>query len=380
MTTASLVVLSALVFLLGINAVDATRTLLVPANDSSISYEGRFYTMNDDGSQVQFDWSGVGISITFDAGVDQVEVVLMDNGNYYDVYIDGEMQNNTVVTTANATAITYNVTSGLDNTQPHVVAIRKRTEAAFGIVTFYGFILSSNSDDVQPKTLPSRSKSGDSSSNPRVIEFLGDSLTCAYGNLGIAPCSFTPATEDANRGFVTLAAQLLQVDSYHIECWSGKGVVRNYGYNETTSPDPFPIYFNRTLGNDPSLIWNFTSYTPSVVVVTLGGNDYSTQPAPSFQQFYDGYSALLDNIFRVYNPSVLEHVFCVCGPLVDDPCEAIQQVVTQYNSTLVSFISLAGTLSVPTDYGCDGHPSAQGDIKISKYLATEIAEVVGWNL
>jgi len=245
----------------------------------------------------------------------------------------------------------------------------KRTEASFGVVSFGGF----EGEGTNVISIPFQSQIN------RTIEFLGDSLTCAYGNLGLPNCTtFSANTEDATLSFVTLAAQILNVNSFHIECWSGKGVVRNYGWNGTTSPDPFPIYFNRTLGNEPSSIWNFKTYSPSAVAVTLGANDYSTQPNPSFEQFYEGYSALLDNIFQVYSSGSLEHVFAVCGPLSVDPCHVIERVVAKYNSSSVTFISLANILSEPSDYGCNGHPSAQGDQKVSVVLASQIQAVLNW--
>jgi hypothetical protein len=42
----------------------------------------------------------------------------------------------------------------------------------------------------------------------------------------------------------------------------GKGMVRNYGAPNVTSPDPMPFYYNNTLGADSSLPWNWSRFVP----------------------------------------------------------------------------------------------------------------------
>lgn len=363
----------------------AQSSIPISPGSSEVLYVGRF-DFSELPNSVAFDWSGVNITFTFtaDVSVTGISVGLQDHGNQYNLYISGA--GNTTVYFVNATGESdvYQVDLSeypLAANEVYSVSLFKRTEAGFGVVNFTGFSLqlspSSPEADANLKLLPTAPPP----STGRTIEFLGDSLSCAFGNLGRPGClTFSANTEDVAKGFVTLAAELLQVDSFHLECWSGKGVVRNYGYPNTTSPDPFPIYFNRSVGNEPNALWNFTSYVPSAVVITLGGNDYSTPPQPSFEQFYQGYSNLLDTVFTVYGPG-LQHIFGVCGPLSQDPCPQVQQVVETYNDPRVTFISLANTLnsSDPLDYGCDGHPSAIGDVKVSLVLAKGIQAVLGWD-
>lgn len=56
------------------------------------------------------------------------------------------------------------------------------------------------------------------------------------------------------------------------------GVVRNYGEKTPTSPIPFPMIYKRTVANDANSTWNTAQWTPDVVVINLGTNDFSSQP------------------------------------------------------------------------------------------------------
>ena len=104
---------------------------------------------------------------------------------------------------------------------------------------------------------------------------------------------------------------------YHVECWSGKGVVRcvaahhqppqtslslmmgktlwwwgvafhqrrNYGWPNITAPEPFPVDFPRTLANVATSSWDFEEWQPHAVLLNIGSNDYSTKPTPPPELF-----------------------------------------------------------------------------------------------
>mmetsp|Transcript_20418 Transcript_20418/g.34190 ORF Transcript_20418/g.34190 Transcript_20418/m.34190 type:complete len:565 (+) Transcript_20418:109-1803(+) len=79
---------------------------------------------------------------------------------------------------------------------------------------------------------------------------IGDSISAGYGVDGMPPCSFAAELEDVTHGFAYLVAQNVHAD-LHVIAWSGKGVVRNYGDSNTTSTDPMPAYYNRTIATLP---------------------------------------------------------------------------------------------------------------------------------
>ena len=61
----------------------------------------------------------------------------------------------------------------------------------------------------------------------RKLEFIGDSITCGFGNEGPGPnCPFTADTENESLAYGTLTAQALNAE-HHTIAWSGIGMVRH---------------------------------------------------------------------------------------------------------------------------------------------------------
>src|SRR6185437_9930940 len=124
----------------------------------------------------------------------------------------------------------------------------------------------------------------------RWIEFVGDSITCGYGVLGPDQSScFSNDTEAETRGWAALTAQAFGA-AHSAIAYSGKGVIRNNGGDTT---ELMPVLFERTLV-DAADAWGFTSYTPDVVVIDLGTNDFA-QGDPG-QAFVTGYEAFVAQI------------------------------------------------------------------------------------
>jgi len=167
---------------------------------------------------------------------------------------------------------------------------------------------------------------------------------------------------------------------FSVVAWSGKGVVRNYaGSAGPTMPQLFP----QAIANDPNSTWDFSLFVPTVVVVFLGANDYSTPPAPSYASFSAGYNVLLNSIEAAYvshNPNL--RIVCTCGPF-DVFCynggqgpSYVERIVAARNDSRVSFVSLDGVLpnpSYPGPYtGCDGHPNVKGAALMAQSLSSSL--------
>lgn len=130
---------------------------------------------------------------------------------------------------------------------------------------FWGFILD---DDAALLRLPAQPD--------RRIEFIGNSITCGYGNESDDPNEhFSNETENHYYTYAARTARALGAE-YQAVCRSGIGIYRNYDGPETGSDDCMPAEYPYTCYHDKSQLWDFARFTPQVVCLNLGTNDTST--------------------------------------------------------------------------------------------------------
>jgi lysophospholipase L1-like esterase len=99
--------------------------------------------------------------------------------------------------------------------------------------------------------------------------FLGDSITCGYGNLAPdATHLFRPETEDVFRSYAGLACQELST-GFQACAWSGKGLQRNF--DRDGSPT-IPEIWRRTSPLDATSA-PAALPRPLLAVINLGSND-----------------------------------------------------------------------------------------------------------
>ena len=269
---------------------------------------------------------------------------------------------------ATDTALVYPVARGLDGTAAHTLIIRKRTEAFVGRGEFLGFILDAGKKLLEPEPRPERR-----------IEIIGNSITCGYGVEGSSgSCKFSKETEDACKSYAAVVADRLDAD-YSLVAYSGRGVVRNYGDSNKTSPDPMPSLYDRTCCGDSTVKWDFTRWTPQAAIINLGTNDFSTLPHPDKTVFQEAYARLIRRVSGLYSGV---KVFCVCGPMIGEPClGTIREVVTQLQNEGgrdVFFVEVKPDLMSLTDWGCDWHPNMNGQRKIAGVIEPVIRSAMGW--
>jgi hypothetical protein len=333
-------------------------TGVIDADDHGIRYVGRFSFA--DRKKAVFDWPGVSISARFEGT--RCSVRLRDGGNLYAVSVDG---GNPVVLVADTGSV-YTFAQGLADTV-HTLLIRKRTEAFVGKAEFLGFILDKG------KKLLAQDPGPD-----RRIEVIGNSITCGYGVEGTsASCTFSKETEDASKSYAAIVAEDLNAD-VSLVAYSGRGVVRNYGDKNKTSPEPMPDLYDRTCCYDSTGKWDFTRWVPQAVILNLGTNDFSTQPHPEKTVFQDAYIGLIRRILDQYAGV---KVFCVCGPMIGEPCLGyIREVATQLRNggEEVYFIEVKSSIMTTADWGCDWHPNVKGQRKIAGVIVPVIRNAMNW--
>lgn len=157
----------------------------------------------------------------------------------------------------------------------HLLEIRRRSEPLVGPTRFLGLSLP---ESTQLLAAPA--------SEPLVL-FLGDSITCGYGNLAPdATHPFRPETEDVFRAYAGLACQELST-GLQACAWSGKGLQRNF--DRDGSPT-IPEIWRRTSPLDATS----APADPSrllLAVINLGSNDVFHDD-PDWESFAHDMAAL----------------------------------------------------------------------------------------
>ncbi|MBK8881991.1 MAG: hypothetical protein IPN67_06255 [Bacteroidales bacterium] len=224
----------------------------IPADNRNITLTGRF-DLTDKSSPV-FMYSGCLIRTVFSGT--SVEVILKDDSlrNMFNVIIDDSLS---VLTTNKPDGI-YLLAANLDN-RKHTLEISRRTEWHAGNTTFKGFNVDKGKRLYKP------------AGKTRIIEFIGDSYTCGYGNEGKSREEhFRYETENNWLTYGSLTSRGLNAE-YLTVCRSGIGMWQGYGGDTTFT---MPKLYNQVIINGTSS-WDFTRYQPDVVVIDLGGNDLS---------------------------------------------------------------------------------------------------------
>ena len=345
----------------------------VSGDDARITYIGR--TLVKDG-EVSFDWTGVYLKARFQGT--SLEMKVSDTGNnYYNVWLDSPMDADPdkVIRThrTDTTIVLFSKEEikarfGKDKKalkEPHQVILQKRTEGFQGITTFREF----TSDGIFLQA----DKPSD-----RVMEFIGDSYTCGYGTEASNKDRFSPETENQNLTYACKAARYFGADQIII-AHSGMGVARNYNGN---NKDAFmPDLYLRTYDGVPEPAWNANDFAPkpSITVIYLGTNDFSTGMQPAERVFVKNYITLLKEIKEYYGES--HPILCVAPK--HDPIQEtyIRKAIDSGGLSDVHFLALSYSVHDHTgDMGADGHPNGSGHTKLAYTVIPVISTIMGWEM
>jgi lysophospholipase L1-like esterase len=317
-----------------------------------------------DKTKPKFGWSGTGFVARFSGT--SIGVTLNNaDAFFFQPVIDGVK--GTRFQAAKGTA-TRQVASGL-SAGMHTLELYREIEASYGVSQFLGITEATLS---APPAGPGR-----------LIEFVGDSITAGYGNLGTEPhpnyttpmpCHYTYDTQSAYMSYGAVTARALNADASLIAA-SGWGVYRSLS-GDTNQVLP-KVYAN-TLGYSAPPTWDF-AVKPDVVVVDLGTNDFNG--ADPGAMYTAALGSFVDTIRSKYpNAWVFLALGTMLGmPQHDEVKGYMQSVVSSHNGDAgkVAFVDM-GIQDSLKGTGCDWHPSTTEDQRMADILAPAIKQKLGW--
>jgi hypothetical protein len=226
---------------------------IVRADNDFLQYVGRI-DFSDKQAPV-LSWPGSAITTVFSGT--SVAVILDDQSgkNYFNAFIDDDRVSPVILKLAPGEK-TYVIATGLDAGK-HTLTLFKRTEGEEGETKFKGLVLDQDQVLSQP---PARST--------RRIEFFGDSITSGMGNEAPEDGEDDDlADKNHYLSYAAITARALDAE-HHTISQSGIGIMVSW------FDFIMPQFYDQlnAVGNNDSR-WEFSQWTPDVVVINLFQND-----------------------------------------------------------------------------------------------------------
>ncbi|HYF51575.1 MAG TPA: SGNH/GDSL hydrolase family protein [Planctomycetota bacterium] len=337
--------------------------LEISPQDEKIVYIGRFD--KSDAAGPRANWPGSGMRVKFKGTAINAKLS-STNCDFVQVVVDGEAKS--VLEVAKQPTV-YTLASGLADKE-HVIELFKRTETFFGVLQFCGLQLEAGG-----KLLPVEKTT-------RRIEFIGDSITCGYGNEGASQNDkFTAKTENNYMAYGSIAARELKADSVHIAV-SGRKLV-----SKKEDDIAMHVYWQRTIALDPNSKWDTSAWVPDVVLIHLGTNDFGGGN-PDEKQWTDAYREFIGTLRKAYPKA---HIFVAIGSMMSDNWpKDLQQLSTirKYCTGVVESLNKSGDKNVhfvefaPQEMvngiGSDWHPSVKTHQLMAATLVAAVKKELKW--
>lgn len=344
-------------------ACEAKEGTIITPDNPHIIYSGRVSFA--DPQSPCFTYPGVQIQAIFEGT--SIALRMKPNSGYFMIELDDKEPFKVNFTEMDSI---LTLAEGLADEQ-HNITVTLAYEGYQRRPAFRGFVL-----DPDKKLLPQPE------SSQRKIEFIGNSITCGYGNE--AADGNAPFQDETSNHYYTYAA--ITARTFHAQSLvvarSGIGIYRNYNGPKTGSRDCMPAMYHQTLFTDDTETWDFNRYTPDVVCINLGTNDVSTQPYDT-QLLEKGYRDFLQTVRKNYPQAkiILLTGSMLSGKALQDVQQALNNVVKEANESgdkavyRFDFSPQNGSLG----YGAHYHPSLAQHRKMATELIPFISEITGWD-
>lgn len=343
-------------FFLGIIS-ESFGIVTVKADNPNFQYTGRIdFTVPD--KPIIF-WPGTYIKANFEG---PLLIIMLDDKtgqSYYDVFVDDDYANPHLIDCSAGSKI-YLISASLTDTV-HSLLIFRRTEASTGSTTFLGIQINDGKALTAPPARPLHK-----------LLFYGDSITCGYGDE--APDSYADDNltyENNFKAFGAVTSRLLNTD-YMCIAKSGIGIMISW-FNMT-----MPQYYYRLDPDNAASNWDFSQYTPDVVVINLFQNDSWLLTTKDSTKITNAYVDFVRKI-RLSHPKA----FIVCS-LGSMDITKTGSLWPKYVESAVQYMQNAdkdtniGTYFFPFSSSWTKHPRVRHHLVMGTNLASYISSKMGW--
>lgn len=330
---------------------------VMKVDSTTVRYIGRAYLDTSD-IEMYFKNNYSGIEFSFkgtslDANV-RATAYSESGGPYIKVYIDNMEPKIFEVSTLGY----INLAKDLEDKE-HNVRIVKITEANSGAISITELKISEGGKFLKPFDLPT----------DRKMVIIGDSITCGFGNVydpndPKRDDKHPAGAEDGSLVYSVMASQMFQAEP-QVVAISGIGIARNAGGKEPHSGGALSMFNDST--------YDFSTFTPHVVVIALGTNDAGAED----DELRTDAIKFVETVREKYPDAQIIWSYGLMGNSKE---EVIKSVIEKFNSEGDNKISYLHH-EMPTGdegIGLYGHPSLATHERAANELADKITEVTGW--
>lgn len=228
------------------------------------------------------------------------------------------------------------------------------------------------------------------------LEFIGDSITCGFGNETDDSGTFSTSLENGLKTYSAIAADILQAE-YNSICISGIPLCGSYNENfrivlpdfpdfepPTWAMEDYYTYTDRFHQETDGLKsgfeeWNFENFKPDAIIINLGTNDAfrvkaSGNDAREEEHFEKQYKAFLHTLRRLNGKHPV--IGCTLGSmdyyLYDNILRAVEAVKVETGDERIFCYKHGGIFLWNEGIGALDHPST----KTHERMGRELAEVL----
>ena len=314
-----------------------------------------------DAAHPRFAWSGTGFVAKFMGTSLTAQLAIRGSPQIFKAVIDGTPQ--APFTAAANTSMMWPLAMGLTS-DVHTVELYRQTEGPQGQTQLMA--LTTDGTLMDPPPGPGK-----------LIELVGDSITCGYGDLGKLGDADCYPTESHWDTYEAVAARMLGAEVSTIAA-SGRGIIRNYGGDTTGT---MPMLYPLTLTNLSTPVWDF-HIEPQAVVINLGTNDISNNKGDPGDAFRDTYVDLMTTIRTNYPDA---WIIGIIGPLLSGTdLTTIQghikdavDIRTAAGDSKVEFFDMIQA-QTSDKFACQYHPNVAENMIMATQLAGELSAKLGW--